>query len=237
MLFDLRGKGRRNTVRVIYLGLALLMGGGLVLFGIGGNTSGGLLDAVKGGGSGSSDNTFEKRVANLEKKVKTNPSDFKSWAELARARAQEASVAGENYDQSTASFTPKGLAKLREAAAAWEKYLALDPPKPDPDVANIMVQAFGPSGLNELEKAVSAMEIVVDQRRPQTYQLFAQLAQLAYLAGQTRKGDLAADKAIELAPKDQKEQVKSTMESIKTQAAQAAVQDASQAPVPATTTP
>jgi hypothetical protein len=81
------------------------------------------------------------------------------------------------------------------------------------------------------------MEIVVDQRRPQTYQLFAQLAQLAYLAGQTRKGDLAADKAIELAPKDQKEQVKATMESIKTQAAQAAVQNAQSTPVPATTTP
>ena len=34
MLFDLRGKGRRRTVQVIYVSLAILMGGGLVLFGI-----------------------------------------------------------------------------------------------------------------------------------------------------------------------------------------------------------
>ena len=33
MLFDLRGRGRRRTIQVIYLGLAVLMGGGLVLFG------------------------------------------------------------------------------------------------------------------------------------------------------------------------------------------------------------
>ena len=31
MLFDLRGRGRRRTVRVIYTGLAVLMGVGLVL--------------------------------------------------------------------------------------------------------------------------------------------------------------------------------------------------------------
>ena len=49
MLFDLRGRGRRNTIKVIYIMLAFLMGGGLVLFGIGGNTSGGLVDAITGG--------------------------------------------------------------------------------------------------------------------------------------------------------------------------------------------
>jgi hypothetical protein len=48
MLFDLRGRGRRRTVQVIYLSLAILMGGGLVLFGIGGATSGGLVDAITG---------------------------------------------------------------------------------------------------------------------------------------------------------------------------------------------
>ena len=47
MLFDLRGRGRRRTVQVIYLSLAILMGGGLVLFGIGGATSGGLIDAIQ----------------------------------------------------------------------------------------------------------------------------------------------------------------------------------------------
>ena len=53
MLFDLRGR-RRRAVQVTYLMLALLMGGGLVLFGIGGSVSGGLIDAFKGTGGGSS---------------------------------------------------------------------------------------------------------------------------------------------------------------------------------------
>ena len=46
MLFDLRSRGRRRAVRVIYVGLAVLMFGGLVLFGVGaGNGLGGLLNA------------------------------------------------------------------------------------------------------------------------------------------------------------------------------------------------
>src|SRR3954447_7577339 len=87
MLFDLRGAGRRNTVRVIYLGLAVLMGGGLVLFGVGGNVGGGLLDAVKGNGGSGSGQTFEKRIQNLEKKLKVDPRDAKSWAALAKLQS------------------------------------------------------------------------------------------------------------------------------------------------------
>jgi|SRR6476661_3393199 len=224
MLFDLRGKGRRNTVRGIYLALALLMGGGLVLFGVGGSVSGGLLDAFKSNG-GSTSSTFEKRVKAYEKRVQANPQDAAAWKELARARYQETST-GDNYDQSTSSFTPKGIAKLGQVEQAWDRYLALQPKKPDPDVANLMVQAFGPAGLNKLDKAVAAMEIVVDERTPPTAALYGQLAQLAYLAGQSRKGDLSSQKAVELAPKDQKQQLKQTLASFKTQAAQQAVQNA-----------
>src|SRR4051795_7890897 len=202
MLFDLRGAGRRNTVRAIYLGLAILMGAGLVFFGIGGATNGGRLDAIKGNGSTSSSNTFEKRVAALEKKVKLNPKDAAAWAALAKYRAQEASVAGENYDQTTSTFTKKGLVKLKLSAAAWERYLALNPPKPDAGVANFMVQAY--TALNDADHAVGAMEIVAEGR-PKQYALWAQLAQLAYVAGQSRKGDLSAAKAVALAPNDQKE--------------------------------
>jgi tetratricopeptide (TPR) repeat protein len=232
MLFDLRGSGRRNTVRAIYLGLAILMGAGLVLFGIGGATSGGLLDAIQGNSGGSTDNTFEKRVAALEKKVKTNPQDEKSWAALARAYSQEAS-AGDNYDQAKNTFTDKGLAKLKQAGTAWEKYLALDPKPVDPDIANVMVQAYG--SLGDYDKATTAMEYVTDAR-PKQYALWAQLAQLAYFAGQSRKGDLAKDRAIKLAPKDQKETVKSSLESAQQQALQAQIQEQQSAAPPVTTT-
>jgi hypothetical protein len=232
MLFDLRGKGRRNTVRVIYLGLAVLMGGGLVLFGVGGNVSGGLLNAFDSNGGGSAGNTFEKRVKRFEARVKANPRDAAAWAGLARARYQETST-GENYDQATSTFTPQGIAKLHQVETAWDRYVALNPRKPDADVANLMVQAFGPTGLNKLDKAVGAMEIVVDRRRPETAALYGQLAQLAYLAGQTRKGDLSSAKAVQLAPKAQKAQLKQTLDSFKAQAATQAAQGA-QSPVATT---
>ena len=73
MLFDLRGRGRRRTVQVIYLSLAILMGGGLVLFGIGGATSGGLFDAFSGNsGGGNSGN------AALENAWTMNPATVSS---------------------------------------------------------------------------------------------------------------------------------------------------------------
>jgi hypothetical protein len=53
MLFDLRGK-RRRAVQATYLTLAVLMGGGLVLFGIGGS-GGNIFDAFDCGGGGASD--------------------------------------------------------------------------------------------------------------------------------------------------------------------------------------
>jgi hypothetical protein len=235
MLFDLRGAGRRRTVQAIYLGLAILMGGGLVLFGVGGNVGGGLLDAVKGnGGGGGSNNTFEKRVQQLERRTRVNPQDAAAWLALTRARYSETTT-GENYDQATSTFTPKGLQALRTVEQSWDRYQAQNPKNPDPNVANLMEQAFGPSGLNEAAKAVSAMEIVVDARPP-SYALYAQLAQLAYSAGQTRKGVLSAKKSISLAPKDQRDQLKQQLDQIKTQSAAAAAQGATSSPSPTATT-
>ena len=70
MLFDLRGRGRRRTVQVIYLSLAILMGGGLVLFGIGGATSGGLVDAI----TGNSDTKTDTSVYDKKRSRRSRPS-------------------------------------------------------------------------------------------------------------------------------------------------------------------
>ena len=64
---------------------------------------------------------------------------------------------------------------------------------------------------------VRAQEIIVEERP--TSATFAQLAVFAYQAGQTRKGDLAADKAVELAPKDERKQLKDDLEQAKRWAA------------------
>lgn len=211
MLFDLRGRGRRRTVQVIYVTLALLMGGGLVLFGIGGATSGGLFDAL-GGSNGGGGPSVSKQISQVEKRLKTNPADAPSWAQLARLRFQDASQTG--YDQATSTFTDKGRQELAGVRTAWERYLALNPAKPDGDTALLMVQALGPSGLAANADAVKAMEIVLAQR-PETSGLYVQYANLAYSAGQTRKGDLAAAKAVDLAPKDQRAALKDNLAAAK----------------------
>ncbi len=203
-------------IQVIYLSLAILMGGGLVLFGIGGNTSGGLVDAIQGNSGGSDpNNAFDQRVQSLEKRIKANPQDAQALAQLASLRFQVATT-GENYDTASQAYTTKGKAELRRSTAAWQRYLALDPEKPDATVANQMVQAYGVSGLQQYPDAVQAMEIVIDNRDA-TYQLYAQLAVLAHAAKQDRKSTLAAEKAVELAPKAQRKDIRQQIDLAKTQ--------------------
>ena len=217
MLFDLRGRGRRRTVQVIYLSLALLMGGGLVLFGIGGGTNGGLFDAIGGSGGNTAnvDAVFQKRLDTYNQRLKANPQDAASMIGLTKLHFANASV-GENYNQTQQAYTAKGLAELRLASAAWQRYLATNPAKPDADTANVMTQAYGPLGLKEYDKAVSALEIVIANRK-ETANLYAQLAILAAGAKQERKSTLAETKALALAPKAQRKQLKSAIDLQKSQ--------------------
>ena len=223
MLFDLRGSGRRRTVKIVYITLAFLMGGGLVLFGIGGGggISGGLVDAIteRDGGGDTGSDRFRKQEAEALAQTKANAQDAPAWAALARARFQLAG-SGENFDVEKSTFTKEGRAKLVSAGDAWERYLALEPKKPDDRVASLMVQAFG--ALNEPAKAATAQEVITDARP--TASTYTQLAIFAYQAGQTRKGDLAKDKALELTEPDMREALKGQLESAKQSAGSAAAQ-------------
>jgi hypothetical protein len=235
MLFDLRGRGRRRTVQAIYIMLAVLMGGGLVFFGIGGSTNGGLFDAL-GLTGGSSSNTstsdiYKAQRQRAEKAVRLTPTNPAAWASLTRVQFQDAGQ-GNGYDQNTGAFTDKGKVKLRLAAVSWQHYLSLKPKKPDVSLARLMTQAFGPSGLSELSRAAQTAELVT-QADPSS-QSFAQLATFAYAAGQTRKGDLASGVAVAKADKADKASLKSQLASIKSQAAQATAQAGAQAATGAT---
>ena len=76
-----------------------------------------------------------------------------------------------------------------------------------------MLQAFGPVGLNQPTRAAQAAEVITEVR-PDTSSFF-QLAVYAYQAGQTRKGDLAAGRAVSLAPKDQRDTLKTRLKDAK----------------------
>jgi hypothetical protein len=215
MLFDLRGGGRRRVVQGIYLTLAVLMGGGLILFGIGGNTSGGLLDAFNGSSGGGS-NPFKAEVKTAQRRVTAQPKSPTAWAGLARVRFQSAS-AGDNFERSAdgtgGQYTAKGKRELSLAGQAWDRYLALNPAHPDDNLASLMLQAFGPVGLNQPARAAQAAEVITEVR-PDTSAFF-QLAVYAYQAGQTRKGDLAALRAVSLAPKDQRDTLRTRLKDAK----------------------
>ena len=235
MLFDLRGRGRRRTVKFVYITLAVLMGGGLVLFGIGGGGAapGGLVDAITGSNGGDTGTArFEAKERAALVATQQNPKDAKAWAELARTRVQTAGV-GDNFDPNSAQYTDAGKVKLAAAADAWDKYLALDPKNPDDRVASLMVRAFDPTGLNRPADAVKAQEIITEARPKDT--TFATLAIYAYQAGQTRTGDLASAKALELAPKDQKNTLKSQLDQAKQAALQQQIQQQSQNATPTPT--
>ncbi len=211
MLFDLRGRGRRRTVRVIYGGLALLIGAGLVFFGVGaGVGGGGLLNSLTGN-EGSNSASFANQIKKYKKLTKQQPSSVYGWEQLTLAQLHEAG--GEAYFANQ-KLTSKGKELFGQTAQSWNSYIALNPPKPNVEVAQEMVRVFGEEGLNEPAEAVKVLQIVT-AARPESAALYASLAEYAYKAHNTRIGDLASAKAIALAPSAQRKQLKTQLAAIK----------------------
>jgi hypothetical protein len=214
MLFDLRSRGRRRTVQGVYLGLAILMGGGLVLFGVGaGNGLGGLLNAFTGNGSGSNQGAVvSAQEKTALKAVKANPNNPDGWSQLVQARWSSAGQ-GSNYNVATGTFTATGKKELTGATQAWERYLQLTK-SPDPNLAILAARAY--AALGKYSGAASAWEIeaAADPTQVKGYEC---LAASAYAAKETRKGDLALAKALTLVPKAQRTTLKTQVTAAKTQ--------------------
>jgi predicted Zn-dependent protease len=199
MLFDLRSRGRRRTVQGVYLGLALLMGGGLVLFGVGaGNGFGGLLNAFNGNGSGSNQgqvvSSFEKTALAA---VKASPTSASAWASLMQARWTAATSNGTGFNQTTGNFTATGTNQLRQLGQDWQRYLQLTK-TPTADNAILAAKAYGILG--QYGSAADAWDSV-SIASPSDVSAYECLAVTSYAAGQTRKGDLATAKSLSLLPK------------------------------------
>jgi hypothetical protein len=213
MLFDLRGR-RRRAVQATYLMLAVLMGGGLVLFGIGGDVSGGLLDAFKGGGGQSGDSVLQDRIDKQEERLQANP---KNQAVLANLVRDYYSLASGQRESGSVGFPADAKDELRRAGAYWQRYYeAAD--KPSTDVAGYAVQVYDVGGLNKPKEAVKAARVLADEANDAPSYL--RLVLYAARAGDTRTADLAGQKAVDLAPKDQQKQIEKQVEQIKKQAQQ-----------------
>jgi hypothetical protein len=218
MLFDLRSRGRRRTVQAVYLGLAILLGGGLVLFGVGtGSGNGGLLNAFGGGGSNNQSSIISSAEKTALKQTQKNPSDPAAWAALETARYQNASSSG--FNTTTNTYTDAGKKELAKAADAWQKYLTLTK-SPTNELAIFAGNAYG--ALGQYGNAASAWDYAT-QADPTAVRSFECLAMTAYAAQQTRKGDLAATKAASLVPKASRKALTAQMQQAKTQPSAAQV--------------
>ncbi len=213
MLFDLRSRGRRRTVQAVYLGLAVLMGGGLVLFGVGaGNGIGGLLNAFTGNGSSSA----QTQVVSAQEKAaleqtKLHPNDPAGWAALLQARYTSAGQ-GNDYNTSTGTFTATGKKELAGATQAWERYIQLTK-NPDSNLAILAARAYAALGDYSGEASAWEIETLANPTEAKGYEC---LAAAAYAAKQTRKGDLAATKALSLVPTVDRLTLKQTLQAAKT---------------------
>lgn len=211
MLFDLQGK-RRRAVQVTYLGLAVVMGGGLVFLGVGSDVSGGLLDAFtdRGGGGGTGNQIIEDRVEENEERLTSNPPNE------TRIRAQ---LVRDYYSLATAqtsdgqTFSEGARADLRRAGENWQAYLALEPERIDTSLAGLVLQLYDPNVLNRPQEAKEAAQLIA--REDEDVNSYLNLIQYAVLAGDTRTADLAAQRAIDLAPEDQRREVRQQAEQLK----------------------
>ena len=207
MLFDLRGRGRRRTVQVIYLSLAILMGGGLVLFGIGGATSGGLFDAIGGSGSGTTSvdaRLREARSDTYSQALKANPKDAAALGGP-RARCASRRGVGENYNQTTAGLhaprASQSCARPRRPGSATSRST---PRSPTPTSPTLMVQAYGAAGLNEPDKAVAGAGDRDRRPRGAADDLYPSSRSSPTAPSRTARATSAERKALALAPKAQR---------------------------------
>jgi hypothetical protein len=214
MLFDLRSRGRRRTVQVVYVGLALLFLVGFLGFGVGGGFGGGgIFENVLGNKEGKAVG-FAGQIAVAQKRIQKNPNEAAAWATLADARLHEAST-GEYYDEANERFTSAGKVLLTKVAAAWSRYMALNPPKPNLAVAQEMLRVYGPQGLNQPAQNVQLLQQVVLPAKPTSAALYGDLAVYAYQANDQHVGDLASKRTVDLTPASQRTQVKQQLERIK----------------------
>ena len=201
MLFDLRGK-RRRLVQFTYLMLALLMGGGLVLFGIGGDVSGGLFNAFEGDGGGNGNSAIEERIDQQEERLQKNPQNTALLQELVREYYQLATA---QQAEGAVQFSADSRDELRKAGAYWQRYVDAESENPSPDTALFALRIYDVGALNQPKEAQKAAALVAEAQNDSTSYL--QLAAYAGLAKDERTADLAAQKAVDLAPKDQKKEI------------------------------
>ncbi len=200
MLFDTSSPGRKRGVQIIFASLAILMGGGLVLFGIGSSQSGGgLTDIVNNQGVSSLSDQAKDDAEDAEKALVSNPKDVAAAEKLARARL--AIATNDAFDAQGQVKDEKAQVLVTAADEAWTNYLKLAPAKPNRAVSASYASFYAYPGVAKYDKAARALETNLVTREPSAG-LYAQLAIYWLFGGSTDKYAEARDRAIDLADSD-----------------------------------
>jgi hypothetical protein len=226
MLFDLRGK-RKRFIQVIYATLAVLMGGGLIFFGIGSDVQGGLFDAFSDS-SGGVTTSFADEADEIEEKLRRDPRNEQLLAQLIRARysAGNSGIVVDETGQQSVSEEARQQFEL--ATDAWDRYLKVAGKDPDPNVALLAANiafllAQSSTSTDEAEAnlatAAEAQEFVA-QNRPNVGTL-STLASYRYYNLDFKGGDATTQRALEQANnKRQRKSIKRQLDQIRKSAKQ-----------------
>lgn len=212
MLFDLQSGRRRGVIKVVYSILALMMGGSLVLFGIGSDAPGGILDALGLGGDDTSSNPqYERQLEDAQATLETDPTNQQAVLELVRYHFLSATE-GVETDPATGqvAVSEDARSELEETVAAWERYLELKPQSADVGAATNAAQAY--RLLNDAGGAASAQEVVAEDQK--TASAYGQLAFYLYADFQFKAGDAAAEKAVAAADASQRAGIRKNLEQL-----------------------
>lgn len=205
MLFDLQGK-RKRLIQVIYALLALLMGGGLVFLGIGGEVSGGLLDAFTNR-QGAQTADLNKEVERLEERAEAAPKNEQVLSRLIRARYAAGNAQFEIDENNQPRMTPEARTQFELAAEDWRRYLALDPEPVDPNLAQLVANALfalaqaGSDGNSIRANAAAAADAqeYFAKARPNVNSL-SNLAIYSFFGNDFERGDAAVKQLVESSP-------------------------------------
>ena len=208
------------------------MGGGLVLFGIGGDVSGGLFDAFSDRSStGSASEDLQERIDQREERLSTNPQNEAILKALIR---DYHALAGAQLPTGAVEYPEEAKDELSQAGEYWQRYLEVEDGDPDASLARVALTLYDQGALNQPEEAAAAMRIVAEAGN--STDLYLGLVARAAAAGDKRTANLAAQKAVDLAPKGEKKQVKEQAKALKvppqTEAAPAPGGEAAPAPQP-----
>jgi hypothetical protein len=213
MLFDLRSRGRRRTVQVLYIGLALLIGSGLILFGVGtGTGGGGLFGAFTGNnaGGGGATKAVTSQVKQAIAQTKKDPKSAGAWANLVAARLSAANAVG--YDSTTLTYTNAGKQQLQLLTQAYSHYTGLVR-TPGQNTAALAAKAY--TQLADYSRASAVYQTML-QSAPGSIPYLRCVALTSYAAKNDRVAELAQARLLAKLPKSVRKQNQTLLEQAKT---------------------